>query len=308
MKKVFVLGSINMDLVMSCDRMPKTGESLIGHNFTANQGGKGANQAVACSKLGCDCTLIGAVGEDAFGTQLLSSVASYGVDCTNVQRLSEGSGVCIILVDRSVKDNLLLVDLGANAAVDAEYAADCIARNAEQGDVFITQLEVDLSAVAAACKQAKQMGLTVILNPAPAAKIGEEILSYVDLIVPNETETELFTGISVRTQEDVQKVFAYFSVYGIKELIITMGARGCAYAREGEVRFFPAEKTVAVDPTSAGDTFIGAVACRLCVGETVKEAIPFASKCSAITVSRPGAASSIPTAEEVKKFIIDRRE
>lgn len=302
MKQVFVLGSINMDLVMSCDRMPAAGESRVGHGFQANQGGKGANQAVACAKLGCKCMLIGAVGEDDFGEKLVGSVCSYGVDCTHVRRQKGNSGVCMIVVDEELRDNVLLVDLGANAAVDAEYAAACIRENGRAGDIFIAQLEVNLKAVAAACKCARERGLTVILNPAPAAKIGEEILSYVDLIMPNETETELLTGVAVRTAADVERVFQSFAKYGVKELVITMGARGCAYAREGEACFFPAERSVSVDPTSAGDTFIGAVASRLCLGQSVKEAIPYAAKCAAVTVSRKGAASSIPTAEEVAKI------
>ncbi len=303
MRRVFVLGSINMDLTMYAGRMPRLGESVVGHGFVATQGGKGANQAAACAKLGCECHFLGAVGTDAFGADLVRSLADYGIVTDAVRRRKGvGSGTCMIIVDEKAKDNFLLVDLGANAQVDAGQVVKYLKENASAGDLFVTQLEINLDAVAAGCAAAKEMGMYVILNPAPAAKVGSEILSRVDLIVPNETEAEFYTGIRIETQADAQAVGEYFRRRGPKETIVTLGARGCVYAAEWKIKFFPAERAEAVDPTSAGDTFIGGLAAKLCRGETIETAIAYAAKCSAITVTRRGAAVSIPTAREVEEI------
>lgn len=305
--KVFVLGSINADYVMTTERVPKAGESVIGKQFHVNQGGKGANQAVACAKLGCPCELIGAVGSDAASEELLSSVCSYGVKIQAVRRLNGASGACVIVVDEREKENYLLVAPGANEKVDAGFVRSYLRGNAKKGDVFITQLEVNLDAVSAACRAAKEAGMYVILNPAPAAQIGEEILSFVDLVVPNETEAEFLTGKTIATKEDALAAYAVFAKYGVGAMIVTLGSRGCVYADADGAQFFPAVKTTSIDPTSAGDTFIGAVAARLCRGENVKKAIPYASLCAAVTVSRRGAAISVPTETEIEK-ILDGKE
>lgn len=301
--KVFVLGSINADYVMTTDRMPKAGESVIAKQFHVNQGGKGANQAVACAKLGSWCEFIGAVGSDAASEELLASVSSYGVKTQAVRRLKGASGACVIVVDEKKKDNYLLVSPGANDKVDAEFVCSYLRSYARKGDVFITQLEVNLDAVSAACREARRIGMYVILNPAPAVQIGEGILTFVDLVVPNETETEFLTGKKIETEKDAAEAYAFFANYGIKAMIVTLGARGCVYVDSDGVQFFSAVKTVSIDPTSAGDTFIGAIASRLCCGECVKKAIPYAALCSAVTVSRRGAAISVPTRAEIEKIL-----
>ena len=303
MRRVFVLGSINMDLTMYAGRMPKLGESVLGHGFAAAQGGKGANQAAACAKLGCECHFLGAVGEDSFGADLVRSLSGYGVLTAAVQRRKKvGSGTCMIIVDEKAKDNYLLVDLGANAQVNAGRVVGYLRENASAGDLFLTQLEINPDAVAAGCAAAKELGMYVILNPAPAANVGPEILSYVDLIVPNETEAEFFTSRRIETEADAEAVGEYLRRMGAKETIVTLGARGCVYAAEGRTKFYPAQRAEAVDPTSAGDTFIGGLAAKLCRGETMEAAIGYAAKCSAITVARRGAAASIPTAREVEEI------
>lgn len=299
MKKVFVLGSINTDLVMQADRMPMTGESLKGSNFLINQGGKGANQAVACKKLGCERVLfMGAVGNDAFGKDLVASLASYGVE-TNAVAVKDGhSGVCIILLDKSQNDNVLVVDAGANDRVSFDDFEGYLDAHAEQGDLLVTQLEVNLDAVKRCLRKAKQKGMYTVLNPAPAVKIGKDFLENVDLIVLNETESELITGIAVDGESAAERVHAHFAAYGVCETLITLGAKGCYYL-DGSLTYCPAEKVKAVDTTSAGDTFIGALAMRKASGHTVASSLAFAAKCSAITVSRVGASSSIPTLDEV---------
>lgn len=302
MKKVFVLGSINMDLVMETERMPLLGESVMGSGFLANQGGKGANQAVACAKLGCDCTFIGAVGQDAYGEALLASLQSFGVKTDGVQQSEVYSGTCIILFDKSQRDNLLVVDPGANMQIDPAEVTAYLKQHADAGDIFITQLETNPDAVEKALAVAKELGMFTVLNPAPARPIGKEILQRVDLIVPNETETSALTEIVPNTEQEVREVYRQFATHGVKQLIITLGKRGCVHVCGDELQWHSARTVNAVDTTSAGDTFIGAVCAQLCRNIPIADAIEYASACSAITVSRRGAAVSIPTAEEVEQY------
>lgn len=303
MKKVFVLGSVNMDLVMEMERMPLLGESVIGNGFLANQGGKGANQAVACAKLGCNCTFLGAVGRDDYGDKLLASLQSFGVKTDGVQRSETYSGTCIILFDRSQRDNLLVVDPGANMRVNPAEVTTYLKRHASGGDIFITQLETNLDAVEKALAAAKEIGMFTVLNPAPARPIGREILQHVDLIVPNETETMALTGIHPNTEQEVREVYRQFASQGVRQMIITLGKRGCVHVCGEKVQWHSARTVCAVDTTSAGDTFIGAVCAQLCQDVPIADAIGYASVCSAITVSRRGAAVSIPTAEEVEQYM-----
>lgn len=299
MKNIFVLGSINTDLVMTADRMPMTGESLKGSCFVINQGGKGANQAVACKKLGGESVaFIGAVGDDSFGQELLRSLSSYGVGVDAVSVKNCNSGVCMIILDKSKNDNVLVIELGANEQVEYEDFCDYLDEHAEEGDIFITQLEITLNAVQNGLKKAKEKGMYTVLNPSPAVKIGEEFLKNVDLIVLNETECELIAGVTVEGSEEAKRVYTYFADYGVRETLITLGAKGCYYLN-GECVYCPAKKVEAVDTTSAGDTFIGALAVRKASGYSVASSLEFATRCSAITVSRVGASSSIPTLDEV---------
>lgn len=300
MKRIFVLGSINMDLVMETERMPQLGESVIGNGFMANQGGKGANQAVACAKLGANCTFLGAIGDDEHGQKLISSLKRYGVGTDGVQYALQNSGTCMILFDKSRHDNLLVVDLGANMYVDGEKTAAYLREHARSGDVLITQLEINTDAIAQTIAVAKQIGMMVVLNPAPAREIGQEILRYVDLIIPNETEATALSGIAPDTEENV---LAIYNTLGVAHLIITLGKRGSVYVHADRVQHYAARIVQAVDTTAAGDTFIGALCAEVCDGADISQAIEYATACSAITVSRRGAAVSIPTAEEVKKYI-----
>lgn len=293
-----------MDLVISVSSLPLIGESKNGHGFLSNQGGKGANQAVACKKLGAtDVRLIASVGNDENGTALLNSMNKYGIN-TDCVKISDQypSGVCMIILDESVKDNMLIVDAGANNHVNPEDFSEYLKLNASFGDIFITQLEVASLAVYEGLKIAKEIGLFTILNPAPVKEFDRNYLKYVDLIIPNETEVLQLTNIKIVDDDDLLEVYNYFKSYGVNELIVTLGSKGSAYLKDNQLIKCPAQKVNAVDTTSAGDTFIGALAMRLAKGYQISDSLEFASKCSAITVSRKGAASSIPTADEVKHF------
>lgn len=298
-----------MDLTVSAARLPKKGESLAASGFSSGQGGKGANQAAACAKLGCDCSFIGAVGDDLFGQQLLSSLRGYGVNTDAVQVLKgERSGVCVIIVSEEEKDNYLLVELGANLRLSHEDVARALLCGAKEGDLLVLQLEVPMEVVKNAARIAKSRRMTVILNPAPAVPLDRELLENVDLLVPNETEAELLTGVSVTGEAEALAAYRLLAQKGVRELIVTLGARGCVHVNEAGARFYRARRVHTVDPTSAGDTFIGALAARLSEEETLEAGIPYAMKCAAITVTRRGSACSVPTAEEVEKFEYPKEE
>ena len=303
MHKIIVLGSVNMDFVIHTNRMPLAGESLIGHGSICNQGGKGANQAVACKKLGGgEVVFLGAVGKDENGKKLIASLERYGVDVSHVLvKKEKSSGVCFIIIDEAHAENYLIVDTGANECVSSEAVSAYIRATAQYGDVFLSQLEINLDAVTRGLQEAHKRGMFTILNPAPAQKIEKDVLNYVDLLVMNETEAEFFSGVAVRELCDAERVHRYFSEFGVRETVITLGSKGCFYVGD-IVTHCPAKKIVAIDPTSAGDTFIGALALRKAQGYSVLSSLQFANLCSALTVSRAGASESIPTAEEVYCF------
>lgn len=297
-----------MDLVISVSKMPEIGESKNGHSFMQNQGGKGANQAVACKKLGSeDVCLIACVGNDENGIALINSMKKYGVNTEMIKVKDDvASGVCMIILDESVKDNLLIIDGGANNAIISNDFIDYLKENAQKDDIFITQLEVSLEAVYEGLRVAKEIGMYTILNPAPVTKIDNTCLKNVDLIVPNETEAKLLTGIDPQEEKDLFEIANRFNKLGVKEVLITLGSRGSAYLKDEKIRYQNAQKVNAVDTTSAGDTFIGAIAMRKACGYDVCESLRFASICSAITVSRKGAAVSIPTADEINNYITEK--
>lgn len=305
MKKVFVIGSINTDYVISVDQFPEIGESRNGYGFFTNQGGKGANQAIACKKLGCEeVYLISAVGNDERGEKLINQISEYKIN-TELMMKKEGvsTGACVIVLDDAKKDNVLIIDRGANDQIDVADFAHYLRQHAHQGDILITQLEICLSAVYEAVKIAKEIGMYVILNPAPFIEFDYSSLQYVDLVVPNETEAKQFSGVTVKTTDDAQKVYQWFDHHGVKEVIITLGGNGSVYMKGAQTVYCEACKTNVVDTTSAGDTFIGALACQLAEGKTIESSLKYASLASSITISRKGAGTSIPTKEEVDKRV-----
>ncbi len=301
MKKVFVIGSINTDHVISVDQFPEIGETRNGYGFFANQGGKGANQAIACKKLGCDeVYLIAAVGNDAGGDNLIRQISEYQIRTDLlVRKDGVSTGACVIVLDDSKKDNVIIIDRGANDKVSADDFADYLKENAQPGDILITQLEICLNAVYDALKLAKELGMYAILNPAPFIEFDYSYLQYVDLIIPNETEAKQFSGVSIKTMDDAKEAYRWFKEKGVGEVIITLGGNGSVYLKNGELFRCAACRTTVVDTTSAGDTFIGALACQLAEGRKIEDAMKYASLAASITVSRKGAGVAIPMREEV---------
>ena len=299
MKKIVVLGSCNTDMVISGKKIPVPGETVSGGTFMMNPGGKGANQAVAVARLAAKrgrCTFIGKVGDDLFGRETAVRMKKDGIDAKLVVDRREASGTALILVDRKGQ-NVISVALGANATLSVEDIAK-YRGEIESAAVLLLQLETPLPTVLAAADWAHAKGVTVILNPAPAAKLPRELYSRLDWITPNETEAELLTGIRVTDAKSASRAVETLQKRGVKHVVITMGARGvyCGDCR----RIIPAQKVKAVDCVAAGDTFNGAFAVALAEGETCSDAIAFAQKASAISVTRPGAQASVPWRREVK--------
>ena len=288
MKRIFIVGSLNYDLVINAPYMPKGGETLKGSDFMTNAGGKGANQAYASGKLGGKVYMCGAVGNDSFGDTLLSSLASVGVNTDSIKRVEGVStGVAVIVVTEG--ENRIIIDSGANACI-SESDIDAFLEKAEKGDIFLTQLENPIEIVGYALKKAKEKGLLVLLNPAPANKKIIKYLKYVDIITPNETELEILGGKEALFGE------------GITTVITTLGSKGYEIATKEKAEIYPCIKVKAVDTTAAGDTASGGLAVKLAEGKSIEESIAFGSLAASIACTKRGAQMSVPSLEDIDKY------
>jgi ribokinase len=298
MSRVFVAGSINMDVVATASRHPRIGETVAGQAVLYFPGGKGANQAVAAAKLGAPVTLIGRLGKDAFGDQLTAFLSAQGIDLTFVRQTAEAhTGTAIITVADA--DNTIVVIPGANALVDA---ADVAAPNLAKGDVAVSQFEIPLPAIVAFFQRARAAGATTILNPAPAIAFDVGLLDLVDILILNESELGLLAKTELRSSDnDARFIDAARSLQTGKHKIIcvTLGKRGVLALVGGEPLIIPGHAVKAVDTTGAGDCFVGAVAAQLASGKSIGDALVYANAAAAISVQRMGAAPSMPTAVEV---------
>ncbi len=294
--KIFVVGSLNMDLVIKAPYMPENGVTMHGEGFMTNPGGKGANQAAAIGKLGGDVYMVGCVG-DAFGDELKNTLGKYGVHTDHIEKVrGVSSGIAVILVVDG--DNRIILDAGANGKV-SESLIEKALQTAERGDYLVTQLEIEQDMVAYALKRAKEIGMHTILNPAPAAKVSEEILAHSDFFIPNQSEAEFYTGIYPKDEESAKRCAEELAKSGVKNIVITMGSEGSACVCGGNYEKVDAFHAKAIDTTAAGDTFVGALVTKLAEGASMREAMTFASKASSITVQRRGAQQSIPYRNEV---------
>jgi ribokinase len=298
MGRVFVAGSINMDVVATADRHPRLGETVAGREVLYFPGGKGANQAVAAAKLGAATTLIGRVGTDAFGGDLRTYLAAQDVDLTFVQETPEAhTGTAIITVANA--DNTIVVIPGANALVSA---ADVTMPLLARGDVAVSQFEIPLPAISAFFKRARVAGATTILNPAPALPFDQELLDLVDILILNESELGFLARTEIRDTDDHARFIeaARLLQAGTDKIIcVTLGRRGAVALAGGEPLIIPGRIVKALDATGAGDCFVGAVAAQLANGEPIRDAFDTANIAASICVQRMGAAPSMPTAAEV---------
>ncbi len=300
MSNILVVGSVNMDFNISLDRLPNIGETIKSNSCNLTPGGKGANQAIAVSKLGGNVKFLCAVGDDANGKALLENLKNNNVSF-DAATVNDVTGTAIVSVVNG--DNCIIVNEGANAAV-TPYLIQEKVELFKWADIIILQLEIPIEAVSQAVSLGYELKKTVILNPAPAKELPKDIYKKLSYIVPNEHEAEILTGIKVESDEDAINAIKKFKKFGVKEVIITLGSRGSAYSKGDEAIFEPIVKSKVVDTTAAGDCFIGTLSVMLSMGKTIDEAIKTATKASSITVSRPGAASSIPTLDEVTSLNI----
>lgn len=289
MKKIFIVGSLNYDLVINAPYMPVGGETIKGSDFMTNAGGKGANQAYACGKLGGHAYMCGVVGEDSFGKALIDSLNGVGVDTTYVRR-QEGvsTGVAVIVVTKG--ENRIIIDSGANAYL-SEADIDLALSGAQAGDIYLTQLENPIDIVGYGLKKAKEKGLTVVLNPAPASREIIKYLEYVDIITPNETELEILGGKD-----------ALFKA-GINIVITTLGGAGYEIATKAGAKIYPCIKVSVVDTTAAGDTASGGLCVKLAEGENIENSIAFGSLCASLACTKRGAQMSVPSLDEVNEYL-----
>jgi len=301
MGRVFVAGSINMDVVATAERHPKVGETVAGKEVLYFPGGKGANQAVSAAKQGVLTTLIGRLGEDRFGHDLRAFLAAQSIDLGSVQDTADAhTGTAVITVANS--DNTIVVIPGANALVSA---ADVAAASFAKGDVAVSQFEIPLPAISAFFQRARAAGAKTILNPAPARAVGPELLGLVDILVLNETELGVLTGAELsENDEPAYFVEAARLLRGKDRTIcITLGRRGVVALVGGEAVLVPGRSVKAVDTTGAGDCFVGALAARLALGKPIRDALIYANAAASICVQRMGAAPSMPTAAEVNGIL-----
>jgi ribokinase len=302
MRRVFVAGSINMDVVATADRHPRIGETVAGKAVLYFPGGKGANQAVAAAKLGAPTTLIGRLGSDAFGDQLNTFLAAQGVDLSFVRQTTEAdTGTAIITVADAA--NTIVVIPGANALVSAtDVALPALAK----GDIAVSQFEIPLPSISAFFQRARAAGATTILNPAPALHFDRELLDLADILILNESELGLLAKTALRDDDDDARfIEAAGSLPTSKGKIIcvTLGKRGALALIDGKPLIIPGRAVSAVDTTGAGDCFVGALAARLASGAAIRDALDYANAAASICVQRMGAAPSMPTAQEVDALI-----
>lgn len=297
MKKIFVVGSLNMDLVIRVAKMPRAGETITGEGFMTNSGGKGANQAVAVAKLGGNAYMVGCVGRE-FGAELKGALDGYGVNTDYVRRLDDvSSGIAVITVENG--DNRIILDRGANGRIYRELIDEALSV-ASAGDYLMLQLEISLDMVEYALKKGREKGMITMLNPAPAAALTEETFGLCDYFTPNQSEAEFYTGVYPSDEQSAEKCAEILAGKGVKNLVVTMGSEGSASVCDGVFRKVAANKVKAVDTTAAGDTYVGALAVKLGEGAGIEEAMIFAGKASAITVTRKGAQQAVPLRSEIE--------
>ena len=296
-KRILVIGSSNTDMTAKTKELPRPGETVLGGVFTMGAGGKGANQAVAAQRLGGDVQFICKVGKDMFGDNAIAQYEKEGLDTSGILRSRLPSGVALIYVD-SHAENCIVVASGANgdlSEADIEASRQAILNCG----ILLLQLESPVPSVLKAAKMAHEAGATVVLNPAPACALPEELFRYIDLFIPNETELSTFSGLPVNNAEDAFKAAKAMQAKGVGKLIVTMGSKGALICEGSTSDFVPAHKVKAVDTTAAGDTFCGALCVAISEGKSLKEAAEFACAASALTVQKMGAQNSIPFRKDI---------
>lgn len=305
-KPILVIGSLNMDLVATAERLPDIGETVFGKTFTSFPGGKGANQAVAAAKLGAAVTMVGCIGEDGFAGELLQSLSAVNINTSFIRSSADSTGTALITVGNAGSNTIVVIP-GANNQCGKEDVDQALASFNAPG-IMIVQHEVPVATVEYAIKSAKKQGWTVILNPAPARSVAAEILGMVDIVTPNETEAAVLTDSSVKSREDAVVAASKLLAAGVKTVVITLGSKGalcCTQERTVDIPAYPVE---AVDTTAAGDAYTGALATALAEEKPLVESLKFAAAAAALAVTKAGAQPAMPWRQDVEEFIADKED
>lgn len=299
MSKIVVVGSSNMDMVVKVNHIPRPGETILSHGFFMNCGGKGANQAVAISRLGGELSFVSKIGNDMFGKQILDKLHTEGINGTSIFRDDQvATGMAFISLESNAQ-NAIVVYPGANATLNKENISDSI-HIFQEAELVLVQLEIPIELVVHIAKQAKSLEKKLILNPAPAQTLPDELYPLLYMITPNETEAEILTGIPVVDVNSARLAAQKLRAMGTTNVIITLGAQGAYVLTPHLDELIPVERTVvAKDTTAAGDTFNGAIAVAIANGRSIKEAIVFANGAASLAVTKFGAQSSIPYLAEL---------
>jgi ribokinase len=301
MNKVIVVGSINMDIVVYVDRHPKIGESLIGNDVQYFPGGKGANQAIASSRLGAETTILGMVGQDDFGKKLVKFIGSQGVNNEISSTTKAPTGTALITVSIETANNTIVVIPGANQKLSEQEITKV---RISKGDILVSQFEIPDSTIKFLFKKGRQAGTINILNPAPAKPVSKELLDLVDILILNESELETISGNNVNVDNDVSILNAVNSIRCVvHSIVVTLGEKGAFSIINGEQIRTDGIHVKAKDTTGAGDCFVGAVAASLANNFTLKEALAFSNLAASICVTKPGAGTSMPTFDELSSSI-----
>ena len=299
---IVVFGSINMDLVVRTPRLPAMGETIVGHEFTTVPGGKGANQAVAAAKLGATTHMVGRVGNDGFGQTLLKTLKDYGVGCDRVitDQITP-SGVALIEVD-DLGHNHIIVVPGANGELGGEDVQR-LSSLLSSAQVLLMQLEIPLATVVAAARLARERGVTVVLDPAPAQVLPSALYPLINILTPNQTEAEQLTGVHIEDVDDAMVAAKILKTKGVETVLVTLGAMGVVVVSDRVTRHFPAFTVEVVDTVAAGDAFNGGLATAISQNLGLEQAVTQGMATAALAVTKAGAQQAIPNAQTLALFL-----
>jgi ribokinase len=300
-RPILVIGSLNMDLVARCERLPERGQTIMGSDFFTAAGGKGANQAVAAARLGGRVSMAGRVGRDAFAATLLAGLRDAGIDARHIERADSPTGTALITIDVTGANTIVVIS-GANMAVDAALADRALAGAGGPG-ILLLQHEIPPAANARAVQLARAAGWFVTLNPAPARAIPPDLLAAIDLVTPNETEAAAIAGRPVASRADALAAARAVLDLGARAVLVTLGADGAIWCDRARALHCPAAAVAAVDTTAAGDAYIGALAASLAEQKPLEVCLGFAAAAAGLAVTRLGAQPSLATRAELEAFI-----